>query len=142
LGPTPGDAGRTAQLGLALDDIDTVGWVLCDTLAAGGFGALGVVRGNYPADFYVPDERIVRVSRQLYGDAITTESRGATVAVPPVQWACAHRIDLGKVGRQHSRNKWPVVHPVIAALDLSIDPGRGREILDGWTPPEPYVRVW
>jgi hypothetical protein len=37
--------------------------------------------------------------------------------------------------------KWPVAHPLFVALDLAQDTGRGREILDAWTPTE-GTRVW
>jgi hypothetical protein len=38
--------------------------------------------------------------------------------------------------------EWPLAHPVFVALDLAQDTGRGREILDAWTPPERWARVW
>jgi hypothetical protein len=111
-------------------------WALCSTLAAAAFGAPVVMRGDYPPDLYVADERTVRVCRQQFGDAVTYERRGATVAVPPVWWARARSVHV-------EGERWfLIVHPVIAALDLSVDEGRGREILDQWELPEPYVRVW
>ena len=48
-------------------------------LAANAYGATAVVRGNHPPDFYVPDERAVRVARQLLGDPTTPDRRAATV---------------------------------------------------------------
>jgi hypothetical protein len=141
--PGPGDARRTDQLDLGLDDIQTgVGWALTDTLAANAFGAFAVVRGNYPPDFYVPDERNLRVSRQLYGDAISFETRGATVALCPASWACLRRVDLASIRPEHPFAEFGSVHPVIAALDLSTDEARGREVLDEWSPPDPWRRVW
>lgn len=113
------------------------GWVLCDTLAANALGAEAVVRGDHPPDFYVPDDRAVRVARQLLGDASTAERRGATVALAPATWTCAHPVNTAR-----HRRMQPTAHPVVVALDLSIDASRGREILDAWTPPEPYARVW
>lgn len=119
-----------------LDDDIPDDWALCDTLAAAAFGAPVVVRGDHPPDFYVADERTVRVCRQRFGDPVTYERRGATVAVPPVWWARARSVHV-------DGERWfLVVHPVIAALDLSTDEGRGREILDNWDPPQSYVRVW
>jgi hypothetical protein len=112
-------------------------WVLCDTLAASAFGAAPVIRGDYPPDFYVPDARTVRVARQLFGDPLSADRRAATVAVAPATWTCARSV--GPVGAEM---RWPAAHPVVVALDLAIDAGRGREILDGWTPPEPFTRVW
>lgn len=126
---------RVALIETPDEPVPKDGWALCDTVAAARFGAPAVVRGDYPPDFYVPDERAVRVARQRYGDATAFEARGATVAVAPVWWACARPEPV-------EGERWPVVHPVIAALDLSIDAGRGREILDQWEPPHPYRRVW
>jgi len=141
--PQPADVARTDQLELGLEDVErTEGWALCDTIAANAYGAFAVVRGDFPPDFYVPSERIVRVARRLYDDAITPASHGATVAVPPVAWACRRRVDSASLGGDRPRTPWPVVHPLFAALDLAVDPSRGREILDGWTPPEPFRRVW
>jgi len=140
--PQPGDAARTHQLGLGFDDVeDTEGWAVCDTVAANAYGAAAVVGGAYPPDFYVPSERTVRVARQLYGEA-AYDTRQATVAVPPVAWACRRRVDTTRLERDHPWAEWPAVHPVFAALDLAVDPSRGREILDGWSPPEPFRRVW
>jgi len=81
------------------------------------------------------------VARQVYGDA-AYETRQATVGVPPVAWACRHRVDTGRLERTPPGVRWPAVHPVFVALDLAVDPSRGREILDGWSPPEPFHRVW
>jgi Winged helix-turn-helix DNA-binding len=141
--PRPGDAQRTEQLHLGLDDITGgVGWAVTDAIAANLYGAPAPVRGDEPPDFYVPDSRTVRVARSLYGEPINAELRSATVAVPPVQWVCEHRVDPVELGRQHPRLEFGFVHPVVAALDLAADLSRGREILEQWTPPPPYVRVW
>lgn len=140
----PGDR-RARQLGLGADRDEATqetGWALCDTLAANAYGATAVVRGDHPPDFYVPDERTVRVARQLFGDPITPDRRAATVAVPPAGWVCQHRVDLSSLSPRRGRTLWLAAHPVVVALDLSTDAGRGREILDDWTPPEPFARVW
>ena len=141
--PAAGDARRTHQLGLGLDEPgSTEGWAVCDTIAAYAYRAPAVVQGGFPPDFYVPGDRVVRVARHLYGDAISHEGRAATVAVPPAAWACRRRVDTSKLGRHHPWAEWPAVHPVFAALDLAVDPARGREILDAWSPPDPFLRVW
>lgn len=134
---------QTLGLGTGSHEVDkATGWALCDTLAANVYGAAAVVRGDHPPDFYVPDDRTVRVARQLLGDPTTPDRRAATVAIPPAKWICRHRIDLGALtGRRH-KTSWPAAHPVVVALDLSTDAGRGREILDDWSPPEPFARVW
>ena len=134
---------QTLGLGTASDDVEQdSGWALCDTLAANAYGAAAVVRGNHPPDFYVPDDRTIRVARQLLGDPTTPDRRAATVATPPAKWICTHRVDLGALATRRRKTSWPAAHPVVVALDLSTDAGRGREILDDWSPPEPFVRVW
>lgn len=136
---------RAGQLTLGTDPSDVEqgsGWALCDTLAANAYGAAAVVRGDHPPDFYVPDERTVRVARQLLGDPTTADRRAATVAIPPASWVCQQRVDVAALTSRRRKASWPAAHPVIVALDLSTDASRGREILDEWSPPEPFIRVW
>lgn len=147
LGVSP-DADRdrhARQLGLGSHPAeveDGSGWALCDTLAANAYGAAAVVRGDHPPDFYVPDERTARAARQLLGDPTTPDTRAATVAIPPASWVCRHRVDLRSLTSGRRGTSWPAAHPVVVALDLSTDASRGREILDDWSPPEPFERVW
>ena len=141
--PSPGDTHRSRQLGFGLEDTgEPVGWALTDTLAANAFGARSVVRGDYPPDFYVPDQRNLRIARQLYGDPATASARAATVALCPASWVCRRRVDPASIRADHPLSGFGWVPPVVAALDLSIDVSRGREILEEWTPPPPWVRVW
>lgn len=139
--PAPGDAARTAQLGLGLEgDVErSTGWALRGDLAAAGWGARVVVGGTAVADFFVPDSRVVRICRQLYGEASTPEGRRATVAVAPMQLAVARRFDLARRGVDI---EWPVVHPLFVALDLAQGGARGREILDEFEVPDGFRRVW
>ncbi len=51
-----------------------------------------------------------------------------------------HRYDAAQLGL--SKTEWPVVHPVIAALDLTRSGARGQEILEDFEPPEGFRRVW
>jgi len=118
------------------------GWAMCDTIAANAYGASAAVRGDHPPDFYVPDDRAVRIARQILGDATTTDRRGATVAIAPAGWVCRHRVDLAERSTERRSTWWPLAHPIAVALDLSTDAGRGHEILDAWSPPEPFERVW
>ena len=60
-------------------------------------------------------------------------SRACTVAMAPAPAVCARRY--------HGRGPWPLVHPLVAALDLAVDPGRGGEALEAWHP-EDVERVW
>ena len=139
--PHPGDASRTSQLGLGLDDVEvTPGWALRGELAAAVWGAPLPLQGDAPPDFYVPDDRTLRIAKQLYGEAQANASRGATITVASVRYAVTHRYDAA--GRGLSNDEWPVVHPVIAALDLTRSGARGQEILEDFHPPEGFRRVW
>ena len=139
--PGPSDEGRTLQLGLGLEDVETsAGWVLGGDVAAAAWGAPLVLQGDAPPDFYVPDERTMRIAKQLYGEAAAEIGRRATVTVAPMRYDVTHRYDAS--ARSLSKSEWPVVHPVIAALDLTRSGARGQEILDEFQPPEGFRRVW
>ena len=139
--PHPGDARRTVQLGLGLDDIETAtGWALRGDVAAATWGAPLPLQGAAPPDFYVPDDRTLRIAKQLYGEVSANAGRGATVTVAPVRYAVTHRYDAARRGL--SNTEWPVVHPVIVALDLTRSGARGEEILEEFEPPEGFRRVW
>jgi len=139
--PDPDDRAVSQALGLERVQVENArGWALTDTLAAVSYGAPAGARADHPPDFYVPDAATLRRAVQLLGAARTTSSRVATVRVAPVPMVCEQRVDplilpAGKGG-------WPLAHPLFVALDLARDPGRGREILDAWTPPKPWKRVW
>lgn len=128
-----------AVLGVQLDEPEsTSGWALTDTVAALAYGAPVAVRADHPPDFHVPDHATLRRAVQLLGSAPSATTRAARLRVAPVSAVvCGHRID-GTPWNQ----EWPLAHPLFVALDLAQDPGRGREILDAWTPPEPWRRVW
>jgi hypothetical protein len=137
--PGPGRGAVNDALGLALDDVaDGVGWALSDTLAAVAYDAPISARSDHVPDFYVPDEATLRRAVQLLGAAHDHASRAATVKVAPVRIVCSRRVDATAWTRQ----EWPLAQPLFVALDLAQDPGRGREILEGWTPPDPWRRVW
>ena len=139
--PHPGDVTRTSQLGLGLDDVEaTVGWALRGDVAVAAWGARFPLQGDAPPDFYVPDDRTLRIAKQFYGEAVANAGRGATVTVAPVRYAVTHRYDVAR--RRLSNTEWPVVHPVIAALDLTRSGARGQEILEDFEPPEGFHRVW
>jgi hypothetical protein len=57
-----------------------------------------------------------------------------------VRYAVTHRYDVAR--RRLSNTEWPVVHPVIAALDLTRSGARGQEILEDFEPSEGFRRVW
>jgi hypothetical protein len=139
--PDPDDRAVSQALGLERVQVEGArGWALTDTRAAMSYGALAGARTDHAPDFYVPDAATLRRAVQLLGPARTTTSRAATVRVAPVPMVCEQRVD--PLTLPAGRGGWPLAHPVFVALDLAKDPGRGREILDAWTPPEPWKRVW
>jgi hypothetical protein len=126
-------------LHLGLDDIEsTVGWALTDTVAAAHYGAPVSMRADHPPDFYVPDQSTLRRAVRLLGPATTPAERTGRIRVAPVPLVCARRVD----GTTWANESWPLANPVFVALDLAQDPGRGREILDMWTPGKSWHRVW
>lgn len=88
-------------------------------------------------NFFVPDQSVLRRAVTLLGGVAFSAEAAATLRVPPVAAATAHRVD-----RANSRLGWPLVQPLFVALDLALDVGRGREILQGWTPDDGWPRVW
>jgi len=87
-----------------------------------------VVTSGSPPDFYVPDRSVVTQARSLLG--IAEYGRHAcTVAVAPAPYVCRHRHRNTKT----ADTAFPLPSPVVAALDLAIDPARGREMLELWS---------
>ncbi len=80
-------------------------------------GAVGTVRGSE--------------AMQRFGESATVTQRACTLAVAPAHSICARRF--------RGPGPWRLAHPVVLALNLAADPGRGREALAGWNPAE---RVW
>ena len=137
--PVPGDDATIARpLRLGLDNAEsTTGWALTDSAAAVAYGAPLAVRTDQLLDFYVPDQATARRATALLGAAPSRSQARCAVRVAPVPAACSHRVDLAT-----SPFEWPLAHPLFVALDLAQDAGRGREILDAWTPPDRWARVW
>ncbi len=137
--PAPGwESHVTIPLRLGLTDpAESVGWALTDSAAAVAYEAPLAVRSDQLLDFYVPDQLILRRAEQLLRVASSPSRAACAVRIAPVPAVCSRRVDV-KTNPYH----WPLAHPVFVALDLAQDAGRGREILDAWTPPEPWSRVW
>jgi hypothetical protein len=136
--PAPSGGPVNDALKVGFDDVAGTGWALTDTVAAAAYGAPVGVRSDHPRDFYVPDQATLRRAVRLLGPARDHSSRAATVRVAPVSMICSDRVDLtDRVG-----GGWPVAQPLFVALDLAQDPGRGREMLAEWTPPQRWRRVW
>jgi hypothetical protein len=137
--PGEGRDRDTSALHIGFENVEsTVGWALSDTMAAALYGAPVSMRADHPRDFHVPDHGTLRRAVQLLGPAVSPSARAARIRVAPVPLVCARRID----GTEWANDEWPLAHPLFVALDLAQDPGRGREILDAWTPREPWARVW
>ena len=135
--PTPGDASLHRTLRLGLDALDGPGWALTDSAAAAAYGAPLAFRAGQIVDFFVPDPSILRRASTLLGTAQSARQAHATVRVAPVPAVVQPRITLDT-----NLPEWPLTHPVFVALDLAQDLGRGREILDAWTPGDRWTRVW
>jgi DNA-binding transcriptional ArsR family regulator len=135
--PTPGEVSLAKPLQFGADDIEHAGWALTDSAAAVAYGAPVAVRTDQALDFFVPNQAIVRRAITLLGVASDTSPARATLRVAPVAAVVQTRIDLKAKAVQ-----WPIAHPLFVALDLAQDVGRGREILDAWTPDDRWARVW
>lgn len=130
-----GDSRLAGALQLGLEQVEsTTGWALTDTLAAVEYNAPIAAGSAYPPDFYVPTNAIAKRAVQVFGEASGWNSRRATVRVAPISAVCDTRVE--------SDGAWPLAQPLFVALDLASDPERGREILEGWTPPPQWHRVW
>lgn len=126
--PRAGERATNERLQLGFEADDRVGWVLADAIAAAAWGAPIVIAGQTAPDFYVPDARILRQARTLFGDS-TYDERACTVALAPSPYVCRRRFDR----RQNFNEEFFAPSSVIAALDLASDPGRGSETLDVWS---------
>jgi DNA-binding transcriptional ArsR family regulator len=136
--PDADDATMAHALRLGLDDTrDALGWALTDSAAAAAYGAPIGFRAGQAMDFFVPDRSVLRRATTLLNPAQSVANVRATVRVAPVPRAVTQR-----VSSTSEMFGWPLSHPVFVALDLAQDSGRGREILESWTPDEEWTRVW
>lgn len=136
----PHDAGDLLEgpLRLGLGDVEnSIGWAMSDSMAALAYGAPLAVRATQPGDFFVPDASSLSRAERLLGVAGDPSRAACTVRVAPVPAVCRQR-----VAPVHGAAEWPLAHPVFVALDLAQDVGRGREILEAWTPAGRWHRVW
>jgi hypothetical protein len=146
--PRPGMGSVNAALQLGFDDVAAQpGWALAGTLAAAAYGAPVAARAEHPPEFYVPSQATFQRSIRLLGVASDPVHRRASIRVAPVAAVCQERIDPAAQQEDpeawaFASEHWPLANPLFVALDLARDPGRGREILDGWQPPRPWKRVW
>ena len=122
-------------LAVGVEDLDGQGWALTGAKAAAAWGAPVLAAQSALSEFVVPNDAVARRARQRLGDAADPRAAAATLRVAPTAMAVRFR-------RRLAGERMPLAHPVVVALDLAGDLGRGTEILDGWTPPPPFVRVW
>lgn len=133
--PDGDDATTAHALHLGLDAPDAPGWALTDSAAAAAYGAPIGFRAGQVMDFFVPDQSVLRRATMLLHPAQSTSDVRATIRIAPVPRAVAQRSSSETFG-------WPLAHPLFVALDLAQDRGRGREILQSWTPDGEWPRVW
>ena len=139
LAALPGTGAREARrLRLELGEPeDSTGWALTDTRAAASWGIPIVAGGDYPPDFYVPSELVLRAARSHLGESTDPASRACTVAVAPVRLACLRRVDHSHT----TGEQWPLANHIVVALDIAQDRARGLEALEQWQT-EGIVRAW
>lgn len=125
-----------------IDDLHTPGWALGDSRAAAAYGAPIAIKSNHPSVLYLPDQQTMRRATKLLTPARENTTPVAVLRVAPTPLVCVHRQDPAAFPGNGNSESWPLTRPLFVALDLAQDPGRGREILEGWTPPEPWSRVW
>ena len=105
---------------------------LSGTLGAIWHRAPVVATSDWPPEIYVDDRWNLRHLLSSVGLA-DEEPAAASVALCPSRYGFSIEAGINE--------EFPVANHVVVALDLAQDPGRGREILDAWTP-EGHIRVW
>ncbi len=116
------------------------GWAVGGGVAAAAWGARIVVGSADPPDLYVPNSAALRLAARRLGET-TWAQRAATIAVAPVA-AVTMEQNMTQLSMATPSLHWPLAHPVVVALDLAQDKSRGREILEEWSAPDGYTRVW
>jgi len=130
--PVPADL---AHLSPNAHDLASEGWAQGADEAALAWGAPMFLAGSRPW-VWVPNQVAARQAERALGSA-TWDGCAGVIAVPPTPLVCMNR----RVAPSTELD-WPTPHPLYLALDLAQDPGRGREILEGWNPPMPVPRPW
>ena len=131
--PNPEDL---RQLPAEARDIEQ--WVLSNDVAAASWGAPVVVRLGQREDFYIAGSALARAVRLL--QPVTQEVAGASLSAAPSPAVLQESFDA--TSKVKPLRLWRLAHPVVVALDLAQDHSRGREIIDAWSPPPEFNRVW
>jgi hypothetical protein len=93
-----------------------------------------VITEGWPPENYARDEFALR-------RLVRTYPPDAEQKIVPITKAAVCPSPYGFDRSLDSDLAWPVVNHVVAALDLALDQGRGREALAEWEP-EGVIRVW
>ena len=134
--PDARNAVAARMLSFGLQPGDQQGWALTGTVAAAELGAPVAASADYPLDFYVPSPRVLRSAVQRLGQ-VRWEARACSAASALTPLVTSRNSASGS-----SHGPWPIAHPLFVALDLARDSARGVEILNDWTPPDGFDRVW
>jgi hypothetical protein len=98
--------------------------------AAAALGAGLVLTPDWPLELYIADAWSLR--------NLAAEPPSGRVRAVGARCPSPAALQLPAAGQ---RSGFLLAHPVVIALDLAQDRARGREILQGWSPPK-YARVW
>lgn len=130
---SPSDPQLT-DLGANLRDLDQPGFAVSDTRGALAWGAPVVASADAAPSIYVPDRSTRDRVLTDRGRAPSSPTGAGWIAIAPVR-----SVTVPRFARRGE--PWPVVHPLVVALDLATDRSRGHQILDEWDP-EDTTRVW
>jgi hypothetical protein len=123
---------RDKAIRLNAESLGEPGWALAGDAAALELGA-PLFTSDHRLSLWVPTQVELRRAERHLGTS-SWGDHGATLLVPPTPLVTRWR-------RPPNRGEWPLPHPVFVALDLASAAGRGREVLEQWTP-EGVEPVW
>ncbi len=110
------------------------GWALTGTLAAATYGADVVAGAGAVPEVLVPEDAWHLIEGST-APPVPGRQPVARMAVAPTRLAVLIRRPAA------GPSPFPRAHPLVVALDLARDPGRGREILSTFDPEDCHV-VW
>lgn len=107
------------------------GWSLAGTHAAAAYGADVIVGAEAPTSWIVPSDRFL-IATRLEAASGANKAHARLLAAP-----CPLVVRLRRPGPDRTA----LAHPLVVAIELARDPGRGREILESFEP-EGVPVVW